>query len=132
MKSKWFETSYRRNLIDMHIPDWDQRFMSEFDPENYVDMLALANVDTAYIYSSSCLGINYWPSKIGHMHNGLNGRDILGEVINGCHDKGMNVVVYYNFWSKWAYDNHPDWRTISARGEGTAEYLWTVGRYIFC
>ncbi len=132
MKGKWFENSYRRNLIDMHIPDWDHGFMKEFDAENYVNMLSLAKVDTAYIYSSSCLGISYWPAKTGHMHGGLNGRDALGEMISGCHNRGMKVVVYYNFWSKWAYDNHPDWRTISAKGEGTAEYLWTVGRYGVC
>lgn len=132
MDTKWFNNSYRRNLIDMHIPDWDKKFLEEFDPENYVNMLRLANIDTAYIYSSSCLGISNWPSKTGHMHQGLNGRDVLGEIIAGCHNAGIKVVVYYNFWSKWAYDNHPDWRTISAKGEGTAEYLWTEGRYGVC
>jgi len=24
----WFETSFRRNLVDMHIEDWDERFLA--------------------------------------------------------------------------------------------------------
>ena len=67
----WYKNSYRRNLIDMHIPDWNEEFLSKFDPENYVDMLELAQVDTAYIYTTSCLGLCYWPTKIGKMHAGL-------------------------------------------------------------
>ena len=39
MEEKWFKKSYRRNLLDMHIPDWDERFLSEFDPKKYVDMI---------------------------------------------------------------------------------------------
>lgn len=107
MNDKWFEKSYKRNLIDMHISDWDERFLRDFNARNYVDMLSLADVDTAYIYSSSCLGISYWPTKTGHMHNGLQGRDILGKILNECRSRGMKTVVYFNHWSKWAYDNHP-------------------------
>ncbi|MBP1988761.1 beta-galactosidase trimerization domain-containing protein [Paenibacillus eucommiae] len=128
----WYKSSFRRSLTDMHIPDWDGRFLSEFEPQNYVEMLELAHVDTAMIYATSCLGIAYWPTKVGHMHKGIQGRDTLGELIEGCHGKGMNVIVYYNFWSKWAYDEHPEWRVVSEKGEGTAEYLWDKGRYGVC
>lgn len=29
---KWFEKSTWRNLVDMHIPDWNEDFLSRFDP----------------------------------------------------------------------------------------------------
>lgn len=131
-RRNWYESSYRRHLIDVHIPDWDERFLSRLDPQQYVEMLQTANVDTAMIYSSSCLGISYWPTKVGHMHTGVKGRDILGEIIAGCHQAGLNVVVYFNFWSKWAVEEHPDWRIVAADGRGTLDYLWTPGHYGVC
>ncbi len=31
--SPWYKSSYRRNLIDMHIDDWDDSFLSKLDPK---------------------------------------------------------------------------------------------------
>ena len=31
----WYATAYRRAVIDMHIPDWDDAFLSRFDAERY-------------------------------------------------------------------------------------------------
>ncbi|MCX6992314.1 MAG: family 10 glycosylhydrolase [Kiritimatiellaeota bacterium] len=132
MKRPWCETRYRGNLVDMHIPDWNSKFLSEFDSKTYVDMLEKAHVNAAYLYASSCLGICYWPTKVGHQHNRIKGRDILGERIHECHRRGMDVIVYHNWWSKWAYDAHPDWRFVTAKGENTADYLWTPGHYGVC
>lgn len=129
MKTAWYKKSYRRNLIDMHIADWDEGFMSQFDPVTYVDMLTLSDVDTAIIYAGSCLGICYWPTKIGHMHLGLKGRDIIEELINECQDRGLNVVIYFNIWSRWAYDTYPDWRMVDSQGRTLVEQ---GGRYGIC
>ena len=35
----WYRSAWRRAVIDMHIPDWDQNFLSEFDPHEYANML---------------------------------------------------------------------------------------------
>ncbi len=128
----WYRNSYRRNLVDMHIPDWDERFMSKFDTARYVELLKTARVDTAMVYASSCLGICYWPTLYGHMHAGLKGRDLIGEVSEACRESGIRVIVYVNFWSKWAYDNYPEWRFVSDDGRNTAEYLWDRGRFGVC
>lgn len=125
---KWYENSYRRSLVDMHIDDWDERFLYLFDPKEYVEMQKLARVQTVIFYASSNVGICYYPSKVGHMHKGIKGRDILKEVIDLSHKEGMSVVVYYNIWHKWAYDTHPDWRLVTPKGEGTREYM----RYGVC
>ncbi len=127
----WYKNSYRRNLIDMHIPDWDEAFLSRFDSHRYVDMLELAQVDTAYIYTTSCLGLCYWPTKLGKMHAGLKGRDIIGEVFGLCKQRGINVIAYYNNWSRWACEAHPDWQVKSIDGRGSLEYL-TPGHYGAC
>ncbi len=98
-KVPWFASSYRANLIDMHIPDWDDRFLAAFDPREYIEMICLSQVDTAYIYTSSCLGIANWPTIMGHMHNGLKGRDIIRELVQGLRSKGIRVVLDFNYWS---------------------------------
>ncbi len=122
MEKKWFQKSYRRNLVDMHIADWDERFLSEFDPQKYVDMLTLAKVTSAMVYANSGVGHCYWPTKVGHMHKGLKGRDILGEVINLCHQRGIDVITYYlTVNTKCGYIDPPDWRAIDSEGKPSEE-----------
>lgn len=58
-----FSRDYRRNLVDMHIEDWDEKFLSQFDPKKYVELLKVANVTTAMIYANSHVGYCYWPTK---------------------------------------------------------------------
>src|SRR5690554_161694 len=76
-ENKWYSSSYRRNLVDMHVEDWDESFMSRFDPVEYVQLLKRANVKSAMIYANSHVGYCYWPIESGKMHRGLKGRDIL-------------------------------------------------------
>jgi len=127
---KWFERDFRRNLVDMHIEDWDERFLSQLEPERYVELLKTARVTTAMIYANSHLGYCYWPSKTGKMHRGIKGRDIMGELIELCHKEGMNVVIYYSLiYNNWAYDKEPSWRMRLA--DGREARAWT-GRYGVC
>ena len=56
---KWFTKSYRRSLLDMHIEDWDHRFMSQYDPVRHVDLLKTAQVQSAMLYANSCVGLCY-------------------------------------------------------------------------
>ncbi len=118
----WFETSFRRLLVDMHIPDWNDEFLRDFSPEKYAEMMELAKVDTAEIYAGSCLGLCYWPTKVGFPHKQLHGRDLLGETIEACRRRGINVQIYLNVWSRAAHDAHPEWRIRLSDGKGTVEH----------
>lgn len=127
---EWYKESYRRNLVDMHIPDWNQDFFSKIDPEEYVSMLKRANVDTAYIYGTSCVGLCNFPTKVGKMHEGLKGRDIIKEITEGCRKAGIRPVMYMNVWSHWAFQNFPDWRCIKPDGKTSMDLMFNqVGRY---
>ncbi len=127
MNNQWSTKSYRRWLVDMHIPDWNEKFLSKIDPENYAEMMVLSGTDTAIIYAASCLGICNWPTKSGYMHKQLRGRDLIKELITACRKKDLNIVVYYNIWSRWAYDTHPEWRIVLPNGKGTVENGWRYG-----
>lgn len=122
MEKKWYQKAYRRSVVDTHITDHDERFMSEFDAQKYADMLASAQVQSAVIYAHSHVGLCYFPTKVGKMHPGLKGRNILGEVIDRCHKKGIAVVVYCSaIFDTWAYQNNPDWKIIDSHGNPVAE-----------
>lgn len=115
---EWYKSSYRRNLIDMHISDFDESFLSGFSADSYVQALKKAKVDTAIIYAGSCLGVNFYPTKIGYTHKNLRNRDILKETTDKCKEAGLKVVVYFNIWSRYAYDLHPEWRMTDVNGKG--------------
>lgn len=129
---KWYRETFRRNLVDMHIPEYDERFLSEFDPVKYVDNLKRANVEVAYLYTSSCLGICYWPTAIGHMHTGLKGRDIISELMAECKKQGILPVLYTNYWSRYMYELYPDWRTVAPDGRTSMEFTLPYGRFGVC
>ena len=71
--TKWYENSYRRNLVDMHIDDWHEEFLSRLEPETYVGLLKEARVQSAMVYANSHVGYCYWPTKTGRMHRGIGG-----------------------------------------------------------
>lgn len=115
----WYSNSYRRHLCDMHIEDWDDRFMSRFDPEDYVDNLVRGEVDNAMIYLQSHVGLCYYPTKIGHMHKALIGReDAFRRTTELCREKGITVVGYYSLlYTTVEHDAHPEWRMLMSNGK---------------
>lgn len=119
----WIEGNYRRNLMDMHIDDWNEEFLSKIDCEEYVNALQDAGVQAAMVKAKSHTGLCYYPSGIGRMHKGLKGRDFLGEMIQRCHNAGIAVEVYFTqVFDNWAYENHPEWRSIGPDGKNFREY----------
>ncbi len=77
---RYYDT-YRRTLLDMHIPDWDQQFLSEYEPEKVADLYASANISGALFYCKSHLGLNYWPTPVGAVHPAAKDRDFVGEML---------------------------------------------------
>lgn len=122
MQEKWYKKAWRRNVVDMHIDDWDPLFLSEFDPENYVNMLTLAGVDSAVVYAHSHVGHCYYQTDLGHRHAGIQGRDIFREVVDLCHKNNIAVVAYYSLiFNNWLYQTHPDWQIMTCEGKEAGE-----------
>jgi hypothetical protein len=44
MTEQWYHDKFRRTLLDMHIEDWDDRFLSEYDPDVYFKALKRAKI----------------------------------------------------------------------------------------
>jgi len=121
---KWYEKSYRRSMIDMHVDDWDEKFLSEFDPENYVRLLKTSNIQSTVIPAVSHVGKCFWPAKTGKVHDGLKGKDLFGTLIELCHKEGIDVVAYYStIFNNWAYESYPSWRMVNIDGQNSRDFI---------
>jgi hypothetical protein len=110
-KRPWYRDAYRRAVIDMHIPDWQPEFLSEFDPKEYARRLVQSRAQSIVCYCQSHVGLFNFPTKVGRQHRGLKGRNALAEMVSACHDAGIAVVLYTSLiFDRWAGDSHPEWR----------------------
>lgn len=118
-----YHDKLRRTLMDMHIEDWNEDFLSKFDPEVYFQSLKTAKVNAPMIYIQSHVGLCYWPTKVGEMHKGFIGKeDAMKRLFDLCHADGMPVIAYYSIvYNNWAYREHPEWRMLDLNGEGSRE-----------
>lgn len=130
--SNWFTHSYRRNLVDMHIGDWNPEFLSKFSPEEYFENLKRAHIQSPMIYFQSHAGHCYFPTKVGHMHPALEGReDLIKRLVDLCRADGMNVVGYYSLiYNTYEEDRHPEWRLVT--GEDGTSNRQRGSRYGLC
>ncbi len=119
----WYEKAYRRHLCDMHIADWDPRFLSEFDPEAYVENLKKARIQGAMIYLQSHAGLCYYPTKSGRMHRAFEGReDAVRRLTELCRKEGIAVIGYYSLnYNTEEHDRHPEWRMLMPNGKSRRE-----------
>lgn len=84
-RPRWYQNAWRRAVIDMHIPDWDPKFLSQFDPDSYVERLRTSRAQSIVLYAQSHTGLFNYPTRIGQQHQGLHGRDLVAELIERCH-----------------------------------------------
>lgn len=137
MEIKWYQKNYRRNLIDMHINDWNDEFLSQFDIDQYFTYLRTARVTSAMIYLQSHVGLCYFPTKSGVMHHAFVGKeDQMRRLIDRCHTEGISVVGYYSLiFNTIEHDRHPDWRIVTDPKAGKSQRQigkpW-FGRYGHC
>ena len=106
-----YRNSYRRLLIDMHIPDWDERFLSEYDPSAAVAAAAAAGATGLMVYFQSHVGLCNWPTRSGEQHQAFRGRDPMAETVDAAAKLKLPLCAYYSVnFNNWAYLKHPEWR----------------------
>ena len=123
--NQWFKSCYSRILIDNHITEDDPAFMAKFDLATYVEMVKKAGVDSAMVYACCHNGNCYYPTKVGHMHKNLAGRDIFGEMVSLLRQEGIVPVAYYTVvYHNSSAKNNPDWRCLSHSGSQHDGRYW--------
>ncbi len=110
---RWPDETYRRGLIDMHVPDWDPILLSKFDPVDIMKAIAGAGFQSMTAYANSHVGLCYWQTKIGQVHRNMKDRDFFGEMVEERKKYGLHAVAYYSLiFDNWAYEYHPEWRMV--------------------
>lgn len=116
-RSNWSERCFRRCLVDMHIPDWDKRFLGQLEARKFVETVAAGQTQSLMVYGNSHVGLALYPSQIGPVHRSLAERDFVGEVLKHARAKKLAVVAYYSaVYNNAAFLEHADWRIIPHQG----------------
>ncbi len=114
-----YQQGWRRVLVDMEIPAWDERFLAEYDPIALADLYVRANASSVMFVCKTLSGWCFWPTAVGAMHPRLNGRDVVGETIDALRDRGIAACAYYSvIFDNWPAEQHPDWQIRGAAGPG--------------
>ena len=129
----WYKNSQIRNLVDMHINDWDEDFLSQFDVDDYYKYLKTCEVDGVMLYLQSHVGLCHYPTRTGVMHKAFRGKeDMMKRLVDKCRAGGISVVGYYSLiFNTVEEERHPEWRLISNRETGTS-YHQRGSRYGRC
>jgi Hypothetical glycosyl hydrolase 6/Beta-galactosidase trimerisation domain len=108
-----FQRNTHRLLRDMHIPDWDPRFLADYDPDRLAARCADAGLNAVMIYAKSHVGLCTYPTKVGRMHGNLRGRDVLGELNDALRARGIATAAYQSItFDNWAAETHPEWAQL--------------------
>jgi hypothetical protein len=123
----WYKRCYSRLLIDNHISEDDPTSMTKFDPAQYVAMVKKAGVESSMVYAVCHNGNCYYPTKVGHIHANLKGRDIFGETVNLLRKDGIVPVAYYtSIYHNHSAITHPEWRVTDVKGnQHGGRYWWS-------
>ena len=118
----WYQRCYRRFLVDMHIPDWDKRFLSKLDAGAYVSTLAKGKSTGIMLYCNSHVGLALYPSKLGPVHRAIGKGDFVADALQAARRRNLSVVAYYSaVYNNAAFLEHPDWRILPHQGESPYE-----------
>ncbi|MCQ3035180.1 MAG: beta-galactosidase trimerization domain-containing protein [Bacilli bacterium] len=116
--NKWYKDVYRRQLVDMHINDTNDEYLSKFNPKEYFDNLKTAHIEAPMIYLQAHTGLCYYPTKVARTHKAMLGENNgIKQLVNMCKDDGLKVVGYYSLiFNNVAADSHPEWEMVNADG----------------
>jgi hypothetical protein len=112
-----YQRGMRRMLVDMEIPAWDDRFLSQYDPIAMADLYVRAGAESVMFACKNLSGWCFWPTSVGEMHPRLNGRDVVAETVEALAERGIAACAYYAaIYDNWPFERHPDWRVQPAAG----------------
>ena len=126
-KMNWMQDCMRRVMVGFHVPDTDQtsfpadKILSEVDPHAIVRQVKKTGAQAFWYYSKCHRGNAYYPSKVGHVHSALRGRDLFDEFTQACLAEGIVPCGVYEFSDRRLPTDKPDWchrvPTMAGRGE---------------
>ncbi len=116
------ELPFRQIHLDFHTSPAIPDVAKDFNAAGFAETLKAAHVESVTAFARCHHGMCYYDTSIGPKHPSLEG-DLLGEMIEACHARGIHVPVYITAaWDEWAAYNHPEWAAVNRDGS-----LWLAG-----
>ncbi len=116
----WHEQTFRKLFFDYHNHRDNWGLAENFDAEKWADQLKAANAEGVSMFAKGAQGWRYYQKgEVGWVHPEMpNGLDMLGEVVDACHKRGIRVIAYYHtFGSKKLEGLYPEWRAENSEHE---------------
>jgi hypothetical protein len=110
------ELRFRQVHLDFHTSPLIPGVGEDFDPDEFVNALKEAAVNSITVFSRCHHGMCYYPSKVAPVHPNLK-IDLLGHMIEACHKAGIRAPIYTTvMWDEYAAEHHADWRALDEHG----------------
>lgn len=116
----WYREAYRKLFFDYHTYQAALNVASRFDADHWANQLENAHVQAVSLHAYCNYGWRYYrKGKTGYVHPGLpEGLDMVEEVMQACHKRGIRVIAYFNVHGGEAMDQyHPEWLSTNEKGE---------------
>jgi hypothetical protein len=123
---------FRQVHLDFHTSEAIEGVGAEFDPQEFVGVLAEAQVDSVTCFARCHHGWLYYDSKLfpERVHPHLVRRNLLGEQIEACHALNIRVPVYITVqWDHYTASLYPEWRVMAPDGSFNGTPLYEAGFY---
>lgn len=125
---------FRQIHLDFHTSGLIPNIASEFNPDEFAQVLDLARVNSVTVFARCHHGYVYYPSKVNpeRIHPNLNYPTLVQDQIKALHKKGIRAPVYTTIqWDQLSSETQPDWLVLKPDGSPTAGYYEaTFQRYL--
>jgi hypothetical protein len=89
----------------------------DFDADEFSETLQQAGVDYITVFARCNLGFAYYPTQVGTVHPGLQVPDLLGPMVDACHQRGIRIAAYINAGLDHEHAlRHREWCKLDRQG----------------
>jgi hypothetical protein len=116
----WHNQVFRKLFFDYHNHKDNWGLAANFDAEKWADQLKAADVEGVSAFAKCAQGWRYYQKgSVGYVHPEMPaGLDMLGNMVDACHKRGIKVIAYYHtFGHQKIQELHPEWRGKNSKNE---------------
>lgn len=124
---------YRQIHLDFHTSEHIPDVGSAFDPDQFVQTLRAAHVNSITIFAKCHHGWSYYPTKVGAPHPNLARPDLMGDMVRALTAADIECPIYISVqWDERNARLHPEWRVRSASKNRFDPDQLTAGWHTLC
>ena len=107
----------RQIHLDFHTSPLIPGIGADFDPDAFAKTYADAHVQSVTVFAKCHHGMSYYPTKVGTPHPHLARPDLMGDMIEALHRRGIRVPLYTTVgFEEDVATRFPQWRQLRADG----------------